>query len=293
MDTDNQDDVRKGSHRASEVWKYMTKIGEKAECNICGTHLCRKNGGTSGLRKHLLQIHKLGSYGSSSVGKRMKPGQLSTDEKKKLDSLIIKCIIEDGRSFVDMRRPGLLKVLNHLVPGTARISKALYFSCFAGYTPPFRHTVQRRLHALHASCKQSLIKELAAVGSLAVTYDFWSDKRLNSYICLTGHYITARFEFVSKIISFAWFDHRHYASHISNTVREKLKELHVYEKTTTITTDGASNMTKMFESLRPDIKRSHCELIASCTTSLFLHLMTRLRPSIASCGLQRSWSLAS
>lgn len=240
----------------------MTKMDEKAKCNKCGAVLSRKNGGTTGLRKHLFQIHKLGNYPKSSVQKRPKSSQLSVDEKKKLDLLMIKCIIEDGRSFVDLRRSGLLKVFKHLVPGKAKIDNVdCYSSRFPGYIPPYRHTVQRRMHAMHFTYKRLLIKELATIDCIAVTCDFWSDKRLHSYICLTGHYITTKFEFISKTISFAWFDHRHYAVHISNTVREKLKELRVYEKTTTITTDGASNVMKMFETLRPEIKRVHCKCI--------------------------------
>jgi hypothetical protein len=97
-----------------------------------------------------------------------------------------------------------------------------------------------------------LAKELATVDSIAVICDFWSDKRLHLYICLTGHYITPKFEFVSKIIAFSSFHHRHYAINISNAVQEQLKELNIYEKTTTITTDGASNMIKMFETVRPE-----------------------------------------
>jgi hypothetical protein len=103
------------------------------------------------------------------------------------------------------------------------------------------------------------MKELSAVPWIAVTCDFWSDKRLYSYICLTGHYTTSNFNSVSKIIAFSCFSQRHYATNISIAVQEKLKELNVYDKTTTITSDGAANMIKMFETLRPEIKRVYCK----------------------------------
>lgn len=92
-----------------------------------------------------------------------------------------------------------------------------------------------------------------------MTCDFWSDKRLHSYICLTGHYITTDFDSVSTVIAFSSFPHRHYATEISATIQEKLKELNIYDKVTTATTDGASNMKKAFETLPPDLKRLYCK----------------------------------
>lgn len=42
----------------STVWKYMSKQGhDMAKCAICEVLLKRKNGSTTGLRKHLFQVH--------------------------------------------------------------------------------------------------------------------------------------------------------------------------------------------------------------------------------------------
>jgi len=100
------------------LWDYMTKLpNEKAKCNICNTILSRKNGSTSGLRKHLYQIHKIEPFGFVSNKPQRKSYKLSVEETKKLDSLIIKCVIQDGRSFSDMRQAGILKLFNHIIPG--------------------------------------------------------------------------------------------------------------------------------------------------------------------------------
>jgi hypothetical protein len=129
-DIGREDEMDKRSNRSSHVWKHMTKVDEKAKCDLCGVILSRKNGNTSGLRKHLHQVHKLGKYSVSSVKKLTKPDQISIDEKRKLDALMIKCIIDDGRSFSDIRRPGLLKVFNHLVSGKAKNSAFDIYSPF-------------------------------------------------------------------------------------------------------------------------------------------------------------------
>ena len=107
--------------RTSDVWNYMKKQGnDKATCNICGITLCRKNGNTTGLRKHLNQVHRLAGLPNSSCRKRRKSNHLEMETKKILDSLLINCIIEDGRSFSDMCRPGVLRIFNHFVPGEQR-----------------------------------------------------------------------------------------------------------------------------------------------------------------------------
>lgn len=127
-----------------------------------------------------------------------------------------------------------------------------------GYIPPHRNTIQKRLKKLNDEQKILLVNELIQVQSVGVTCDFWTDKRLYSYMCLTGHFITSAFQFVSRILSFSWFHHRHSSVNITTAIESNLKELNIYEKTTSITTDGAANMVKMFDSLRSEIKRVHC-----------------------------------
>ncbi|CAF2407349.1 unnamed protein product [Rotaria sp. Silwood2] len=243
MSVDDSNKIQPDISGSSYLWDYMTKQKEKAKCNICSAVLSRKNGTTSGLRKHLCQMHKLECFSVNSKTVDIKPHQIGVDEKKKLDSLIINAIVEDGRSFGDMRQSGILKVFNHLTPG---------------YSPPHRNTVQRRLKRLQSEQKLTLTKELSKIQSLGVTCDFWSDKRLYSYLCLTGHYITPKYQFVSKILSFSWFHHRHSSTNISMVIKKELKELNVFEKTRSITTDCAANMSKIGDTLYVDTKQIFC-----------------------------------
>ncbi|CAF4166579.1 unnamed protein product, partial [Rotaria sordida] len=244
MDTDDTNKVKSNVNDDTNLWNYMVKLqNEKAKCKICGVVLSRKNGATTGLRKHLHQIHKIESFGITSKKSRSNVYQLSIEEKKKLDSLIIKCVIEDGRSFTDMRRSGILKVFNHLVQG---------------YVPPHFNTIRRHLKELQSKYKLLLIKEFSNIHSLSITCDLWSDKRLHSYMCLTGHYISSSNQFISKILSFTSFHHRHFSSNISMIIKKELKELNIFEKTRSITTDGAANMLKAADMLGGDIKQIYC-----------------------------------
>jgi len=103
----------------SDLWNYMEKLADgKARCKSCSKTLSRQNGATTGLRKHFCQVHKIESFRTDSVPKQTAVYQLTTDEKKQINSLILKCIIQDGRSFGDLRCPGIVKVLKHLSPCT-------------------------------------------------------------------------------------------------------------------------------------------------------------------------------
>ena len=117
MEVINADQTQSNEDLDTKLWSYMTKQNnEKAKCNICNKIYSRKNGATSGLRKHLFKVHDMTAFGVSSERSRPQLNAISPDEKKKLDSLLISCIVQDGRSFDDMRRPGILKVFNHFAP---------------------------------------------------------------------------------------------------------------------------------------------------------------------------------
>ena len=106
----------------SNLWKYMSKQqNNKAKCSLCDAVLSRTNGTTTGMRKHLFLIHKLQCFAMTASKKQTRPARLSIDEKKKLDSLAISCIVQDGRGFGDLRRSGILKLFNHLLPGQREV----------------------------------------------------------------------------------------------------------------------------------------------------------------------------
>lgn len=133
----------------------------------------------------------------------------------------------------------------------------IYLNFYLGYAPPHRNTVQRRLKRLHSDHKTTLIKQLSKVDSIAVTCDFWSDKRLFSYMCLTGHFKKGN-KLISKVLSFSWFHHRHTSKNISMIIKRELKELNIYEKIRSITTDGASNMKKISVLILNNAKQIWC-----------------------------------
>lgn len=52
---------------------------------------------------------------------------ISPDQKRNLHQLAINAVIEDGRSFNDLNKPGITKLLNGLLEGTKLVSRlAIY-----------------------------------------------------------------------------------------------------------------------------------------------------------------------
>ena len=119
MDIDDRNGVNANASDGINLWSYMMKQQtEKAKYNICGVILSRKHGATSRLIMHLYRVHKTEPFGKTSTKSRSKFYQLSSDEKNQFGLLMIKCIIEDGRSFSVIRQSDTLKIFNHLVQGT-------------------------------------------------------------------------------------------------------------------------------------------------------------------------------
>ena len=65
---------------------------------------------------------------------------------------------------------------------------------------------------LNVKCFNALIDELRAVESLGVTCDFWSDRKMKSYLCLIGHYFVGD-RLKSATLAFKIFDERHKRKH--------------------------------------------------------------------------------
>lgn len=106
--------------------------------------------------------------------------------------------------------------------------------------------------------RKTLADDLSRAQFIAITTDFWCDRSSRSFICMTGHWYTTKMEMKSKILVFKPFHDRHTSENIASCLEQELKRLSIYEKITTITCDGASNMKSSFKSIDARIKRLQC-----------------------------------
>ncbi|CAF1479092.1 unnamed protein product [Adineta steineri] len=247
-DTFKKDNKR----QRSSVWNYFKRVSingvNRAEClqKECGKTFSLVNWSTSALFKHLRDIHKIENLKKNTNG-RVIIGRiqhkLSKAQKKKLDSLAIEAIIKDGRSFNDFNKTGLKRFLQYAIPG---------------YNPIHRNNVHENLRKLYLSHRKIMINDLSNVSDIAITVDFWSDRKSQSYLVLTGHYVDEAFKSISTVLQFSTFDKRHFSDLIGKEIEQQLIDLNIFHKVTTITCDNAPNMLGLFQHLSRDIIRIPC-----------------------------------
>ena len=98
---------------------YLIHVSPFTELSFC-LELSRKGQSTSGLRRHFRLVHKLKEFQEKVIKTTKKDSMfdnLSGDEKRKLHSLALNAIIEDGRSFNDLNKPGIKKLFDGLLQG--------------------------------------------------------------------------------------------------------------------------------------------------------------------------------
>lgn len=105
----------------SKVWDYAIKLSDQqARCLNCNSIVACKGHSTTGLRRHLRRCLNLSIFASSPSNSRnrsAKEKSISPEVKRKIDMLVYQGIIKDGRSFGDLRKPGMMHLFKQLQPG--------------------------------------------------------------------------------------------------------------------------------------------------------------------------------
>ena len=100
----------------SEVWKYATKLSNgRAQCHNCDKQISCKDHNTSGIRRHLYRCMRISKF--APVNSVTFEKSIGNDMRQKLSELVYKCIIEDGRCFGVLRKPGITRLFKGILPG--------------------------------------------------------------------------------------------------------------------------------------------------------------------------------
>ena len=118
---------------------------------------------------------------------------------------------------------------------------------------------------------QLLKDALKTIDYIGLTFDFWSNRRSVSFLCITGHGFNEKIEYFSKIIYFSPFKEQHNGFNIAIAIQEKLIDLGIYHKVVAITCDGGGNLISACNQLDGSIKRTWC-----CTHCLHLVVINAL-----------------
>ena len=129
---------------------------------------------------------------------------------------------------------------------------------FTGFQGVHRNTVKAQIKRLNTSHSKHLMEQLESVNFISITTDFWCNRSSTSFLCMTGHWYDNNVVSISKVLIFTPYTDRHTAKNISSCLKQHLKNWNIFDKTTTITCDGASNMKASFKSIDSRIKRLQC-----------------------------------
>ena len=112
--------------------------------------------------------------------------------------------------------------------------------------PPHRNVITKHLKRLYNQHTDQMKIDFQQSKYLSLTCDFWSDRKQNSFLVITGHTIDEKFDQFSKILKFMSFEDRHYSPIIAQEIEKQLTSMNLFSKLVTITCDGAPNMRDMF-----------------------------------------------
>ena len=118
-DTDDDDLSNVGTRTLkSNVWKFAKKISPGvAQCGTCGRLIKTSAGGTTSIRKHLINMHGMKSLANQSTPRRKTASSITRERKARLDHLLNLAIFQDGRTFGDFRRAGVMRFFAEAIPG--------------------------------------------------------------------------------------------------------------------------------------------------------------------------------
>jgi hypothetical protein len=106
---------------SSQVWQYAIRCPNSnySTCRLCpdNKQISTNNGSTSTLRKHLIAKHNIHELVLTNDKRKSTKSSISINKKRELHDLFINCIIRDGRTFNDLHKPGMKKILQELIPG--------------------------------------------------------------------------------------------------------------------------------------------------------------------------------
>lgn len=106
---------------SSKVWQYAIRCPNSnySTCCLCPDNkkISTHNGSTSTLRKHLITKHNIHEVALPNEKRKSIKPSISIQRKQELHTLCIYCIIKDGRTFNDLHKPGMKKLLQSLIPG--------------------------------------------------------------------------------------------------------------------------------------------------------------------------------
>ncbi|XP_025829087.1 LOW QUALITY PROTEIN: uncharacterized protein LOC112904078 [Agrilus planipennis] len=130
-----------------------------------------------------------------------------------------------------------------------------------GYKLPTRKTLSNSLlQEVYTKCEDDVSVQLAEeVTTMCITTDLWTSRVTESYIAITGHYITKNFQFKTTLLGCCHFSGNHTSANIAEQIGALMDKWHLRKKINFAVTDNAANVVKAIKDLDDlDFKHFGC-----------------------------------
>ena len=113
------------------------------------------------------------------------------------------------------------------------------------YRPPAQSTVTSHLGRMADDLQRHLSEKLAAIQSVNLTLDIWSDRRMRAFLGVTAHYVEHEMnDLSSALLACKRFEGSHTGDRIAAELESVLDLYNIKHKIDYVITDNAANMKK-------------------------------------------------
>lgn len=156
--------------------------------------------------------------------------KISVEQKKQIDSDLLDLCIDSFQPFSIVEERAFKKFCRWI----------------PGYKLPTRKTLSGSLlQECYNKMEQSIKAQVAEeVETICITTDLWTSRVTESYIAVTGHYITQELEFKTVLLGCCNFSGSHTAANIASELDAILNRWNLKGKVNFAITDNAANIVK-------------------------------------------------
>jgi hypothetical protein len=119
----------------------------------------------------------------------------------------------------------------------------------AKISTPSRHQLKDRLIELGNDTKSQIAASFPAKGKISIALDCWTSQNQQSFLAITGYFITDDFKYSEVLLSFSSLEGSHDGSNLASMVLSVLEEYNLSQRVLAVTTDNASNNGTMMTEL--------------------------------------------
>ncbi|XP_021203082.2 zinc finger BED domain-containing protein 4 [Bombyx mori] len=160
--------------------------------------------------------------------------QISGELKRKIDSDLLDLFVDSYQPFTLVEERSFKKFVRWI----------------PGYQLPTRKTISNvMIPTLFNKTKETLKTELLQIENICLTADLWTSRANESYLAVTGHFITDDYELKTCLLDCSNFQESHTNDNIQTVLIVMVKEWNLTNKINFVITDNAANIQRAISNI--------------------------------------------